>query len=112
MVNASTGFSGFQPKTGWSPCIIPPLAPLDSDATMEQITTHDIITQVALNIKEAQDTAKICLEYYANEHHTPEDIYEVGDLMMLSTKNHRCNYKCKGKTCIAKFMPRNDNHAR
>jgi hypothetical protein len=27
---------------------------------------------------------------------------------MLSTENRRCNYKRKGKTRVAKFMPRND----
>ena len=110
-VNASTGFSGFQLKTGRSPHVIPPLIPLDIDATPEQTTAHEIITRVTLDVKEAQDNllaAKICQAYHANEHHTPEDIYEIGNLVMLSTKNHRCNYKCKGKTCVAKFMPRND----
>ena len=112
MVNASTGFSGFQLKTGQSPHIIPPLAPLYTNATTEQITAHDIITRIALDVQEAQDnllTAKIRQAYYANEHRTPEDIYEVGDLMMLSTENCHCNYKRKGKTHIAKFMPRNDS---
>ena len=62
-VNASTGFSGFQLKTGRSPRVILPLIPLDIDATPEQTTAHEIITQVALDVKEAQDNhlaAKIC----------------------------------------------------
>ena len=110
-VNTSTGFSGFQLKTGWSPQVIPPLIPLSANATAKQTTAHKIITCVTLDIKEAQDNllaAKICQAYHANEHHAPEDIYEVGDLVMLSTKNRHCNYKCKGKTHIAKFMPWNN----
>ena len=81
------------------------------DATTEQTTAHEIVTHVTLNVKKAQDNllaAKIQQAYHANEHRAPEDIYEVSDLVMLSTKNHRCNYKCKGKTHIAKFMPWND----
>ena len=111
-VNASTGFSGFQLKTGRSPCVIPPLIPLNIDATPEQTTAHEIITRVALDVKEAQDNllaTKIRQAYHANEHCSPEDIYKIGDLIMLSTKNCRRNYKRKGKTRVAKFMPRNDS---
>jgi hypothetical protein len=107
----STGFSGFQLKTRRFPRLIPPIIPLPRDASTEQVTAHDIITQVALDVQEAQDNltaAKICQAYHANEHRAPEDTYEVGDLVMLSTENRRCNYKRKGKTRVAKFMPRHD----
>src|ERR1700676_1419363 len=100
-INASTDFSGFQLKTGRSPRIIPPIAPLSENATTEQITAHDIITRVHLDVQEAQDNllaAKIRQAYHANEHRAPEDVYKVGDLVMLSTENRHCNYKCKGKT--------------
>ena len=110
-VNASTGLSGFQLKTGRSPRIILPFAPLPTNATTEQTTAHDIITRITLDIQEAQDNltaAKIRQAYHANEHRAPEDVYEVGDLVMLSTENRRCNYKRQGKTQVAKFMPQND----
>ena len=100
-MNASTGFSGVQLKTGCSPCIIHPIVPLTKNAITKQITAHDIITCVHLDVQEAQDnllTAKIHQAYHTNEHWAPKDIYEVSDLVMLSTKNHCCNYKCKGKT--------------
>jgi hypothetical protein len=90
MRNASTRFSGFQLNTGQSPCIIPPIVPLAENVTAEQITTHDIITHVHLDVQEAQDNllaAKICQAYHTNEHRAPEDIYEVGNLVMLSTEN-------------------------
>jgi hypothetical protein len=110
-VNASTGFSGFQLKTGRSPRIIPPIVPLSENATAEQTTAHEIITRITLDVQEAQDNllaAKIRQAYHANEHRAPEDVYEVGDLVMLSTENRRRNYKRKGKTRVAKFMPRHD----
>jgi hypothetical protein len=88
--NASTGFSGFQLKTSRSPRIIPPIVPLTENVTAEQITAHDIITHVHLDVQEAQDNllaAKIHQAYHANEHRALKDIYEVGDLVMLSTEN-------------------------
>ena len=89
-MNASTDFSGFQLKTGRSPHIIPPITPLTENANAEEITAHDIITRVALDVQEAQDNllaAKIRQAYHANEHQAPEDVYEVSNLVMLSTEN-------------------------
>ena len=110
-VNASTGFSGFQLKMGQSPQVILLLILLSKDATTEQTTAHEIMTHITLDVKEAQDNllaAKIHRVHHANEHHTPEDIYEVGNLVMLSSKNYCCNYKHKEKTCVAKFMLQNN----
>jgi hypothetical protein len=107
-VNASTGFSGFQLKTGRSPRLIPPIAPLPDNASHDKITAHDIISQININVKKAQYnflTAKIQQAYHANEHRAPEDIYKAGDQVMLSTENRRRNYKQKGKKHVAKFMP-------
>ena len=110
-VNASTGFSPFQLKTGRSPRIIPPLIPLPVDATPEQVTAHEIIERIELDVKQAQDAllaAKIRQAYNANDHRAPEIPYEPGDLVMLSTTHCRRNYKRKGKKRVAKFMPRFD----
>ena len=85
----------------------PPHCSPHQNAITKQITAHDIITCVHLDVQEAQDnllTAKIHQAYHVNEHWVPENIYEVGDLVMLSTKNHHHNYKYKGKTQVAKFM--------
>ena len=74
-------------------------------------SAHEIITCVNLDVQEAQDNllaAKICQAYHANEHRALEDVYEVSDLVMLSTENCHHNYKCKGKTQVAKFMLRYD----
>ncbi|KIJ42625.1 hypothetical protein M422DRAFT_145415, partial [Sphaerobolus stellatus SS14] len=104
-INASTGFSPFQLKTGHSPRIIPPLVPAPADASAAEISAREIIDRVHRDVQEAQDNllaAKIRQAYHANEHRAPEDNFEVGDLVMLSTTNRRHNYKCTGKKRVAK----------
>jgi hypothetical protein len=64
-----------------------------------------------LNVKEAQDNllaAKIQQAYHANAHWSPEIVYHEGDLVMLSTEHWHCNYKCKGKKWVVKFMLHSD----
>ncbi|KIJ43231.1 hypothetical protein M422DRAFT_133854, partial [Sphaerobolus stellatus SS14] len=104
-INTSTSFSPFQLKTGRSPRIIPPLVPLPEGVTANDITAREIIDRLQTDVKEAQDSllaAKVRQAHHANEHRGCEDIYDVGDLVMLSTANHRRNYKRKGKKYVAK----------
>jgi hypothetical protein len=110
-VNVSTGFSGFQLKSGRSPRIIPSIVPLPTDASPDHITGHKLITHINTDVQEAQDNllaAKIHQAYHAHEHRTPEEVYQVGNQVMLSTKNRCQVYKWKGKKTVAKFMPRHD----
>ena len=46
--------------------------------------------------------------YYANAHCGVEDVFVVGDLVMLSTSNRRHEYKKKGELRVAKFFPQWD----
>jgi hypothetical protein len=110
-LNSSTGVSGFQLKTGCSPRIIPPIAPLPNNATPDDITVHATIDKLNIDVHEAQDNllaAKTCQAYHANQHCGKEIVYEVGQMVMLSMENRRWNYKQKGKKRVAKFMPQND----
>ena len=110
-VNASTGFSPFQLKTGRSPLVIPPLAPADDSDTPARVTAQEIIDKLRTDVQQAQDAltaAKVRQAYHANAHRAPEIHYEVGDLVMLSTENRRRNYKRKNDKRVAKFMPRFD----
>ncbi|KAG5717653.1 hypothetical protein E4T56_gene17979 [Termitomyces sp. T112] len=92
-VSTLTEFSPFQLKTGRSPQVIPPLAPLPEGAMAEMITACKIVAKLEADVKEVQDNllvAKIQQVYHANKHRAPEDEYQ------------------KGKKRVTKFMPRND----
>ena len=55
-VNSSTGFSPFQLKTGRFPRLIPPLIPTTiPSTTAAEVDARLIISQLELNVKEAQD---------------------------------------------------------
>ena len=109
-INASTGFSPFQLRMGCSPRIIPPLV---RNAALELEDTHavDVIDRLAADVAEAQDNllrAKTDQAISANLHSTEDFAFQVGDKIMLSTLNRRNEYKKKGHTRVAKFMPRFD----
>ena len=102
-VNASMGFSGFQLKMGHSPRLVPPVLDLllmELSGTKEAVDTASLIEEIAVNVQDAKDAlaaAKISQAYYANAHCGVEDVYVVGDLVMLSMFNHQHEYKKKGK---------------
>ncbi|KNZ81999.1 hypothetical protein J132_09066 [Termitomyces sp. J132] len=88
-----------------------PLAPLPADTSKDKKTANNIIDQLQKDVQEAQNNllaAKVCQVYHANEWRAEEELYGVGDLMMLTTKHHCREYEKKGKRCVAKFMPQND----
>ncbi|KIJ35832.1 hypothetical protein M422DRAFT_180080 [Sphaerobolus stellatus SS14] len=91
-VNISTGFSPFQLKTGRSPRLIPPIIPILTGTTEDDITAHEIIIRLQMDVQEAQDNllaAKVRQAYHANEHCAPEDIYQPSDFVMLSMTHWR-----------------------
>lgn len=111
-VNRSTGFSGFQLKTGLSPRLMPPL--INEPELMESIEAVDaarLVQQLEDNVAQAQDSllmAKVAQAEQFNNNHGPALVFDVGDMVMLSTFNHRRDYKKKGEKRVAKFMPRFD----
>jgi hypothetical protein len=52
--------------------------------------------------------AKVSQTHTANVKRSKEDVFHVGNRVMLSTKNRRNEYKKKGEKCVAKFFPRFD----
>jgi hypothetical protein len=52
--------------------------------------------------------AKVRQAAHANAKRSPEDVFHVGDKVLLSTKNCRNEYKKKGEKRVAKFFPRYD----
>jgi hypothetical protein len=112
-VNTLTGFSGFQLRMGRSPWIIPPIVPdrltaeiADVDST-EKAT--ELLERIRLDSEEAKDNmllAKMTQAYHANKHRGEDDVFVVGDRVMLSML-HRCKeYHKKGEKWATKFFPR------
>ncbi len=113
MINASTGFSGFQLRMGRSPRIIPPLVPraLAPGCPQEDINAARINEKLLEDTEITKDKllqSKVTQATYANK--KPKSDFEivVGDRVMLSMFHCRCNYKNGDKNCVANFMPRFD----
>jgi hypothetical protein len=113
--NASTGFSPFMLRMGCAPRIIPPLIP--STLSADQINSQEgqdakaMIERVQLDVNEAKDnllTAKVTQAHHANAHRGKDDVFTVGDRVMLSTLHRRRQYTSKHEKRVAKFFPRFD----
>jgi hypothetical protein len=110
-INKSTGFSPFQLRMGRSPRIIPPLFTPVAANTTEEERARELIKRLQLDMLEAQDNllkAKVSQAVYANLTRGIDHKLDIGDRVMLSTKNRRQQYTAKGEKCVAKFMPRFD----
>lgn len=114
-VNASTGFSGFQLKMGRSPRLIPPIVPASLPDDLRDLPEAEVakrvIECVASDSADARDNllaAKVSQVHAAAGSRGPEDVYKLGDLVMLSTLNRHKEFKHKGELRVAKFFPRWD----
>ncbi|KAF7783245.1 hypothetical protein Agabi119p4_2621 [Agaricus bisporus var. burnettii] len=110
-INASTRFSGFQLKTGFSPRLFPVPPPLDSSSTDEVRSATLLLNKLRTDVFEAKDNllaAKVVQAYYANDYRADDPGFKVGDRVLLNTTNRRREYMHKGSGRAAKFMPRFD----
>jgi hypothetical protein len=119
-VNASTGFTPFNLKSGYSPRLIPPLLQgngtphiivMPPDTTPEEVAARAMVERLEMDIQEAKDSltaAKISQAHHANKDREPEPSFKVGDRVMLATSNRRREYTQAKKGRVAKFMPRFD----
>jgi hypothetical protein len=110
--NSSTGFSGFQLCMGRSPHILPPLIPLSvTTPPLEERQARTICKQILDDEQEAKDmllTNKISQAFHANKSRGAEDMFNVGDKVMLATLHCCWEYKAGDKNHVAKFFPRFD----
>lgn len=86
-INASMGYSGFQLWMGWSPHVLPLLVPTALASTAE-IDACNLFSQILADEANAKDSlliANIAQAFYANKEQGKEDIFKVGDKVMLST---------------------------
>jgi hypothetical protein len=110
-VNASTGLSGFQVHMGRSPRILPPLVPAPARPSLDETAARAIvsnITSLEAETKDALIAAKVSQAHYANVHRSPEEVFHVGDKVLLKTLHRMREYKDNDKTRILKFIPRFD----
>jgi hypothetical protein len=111
-VNASTGFSPFQPRMGRYPRVIPPLViksgvPLIDDA---ELRAKVVMERLELDVQEARDKllmAKV-QQVHANDKIRPDPGFEIGDHIMLSTLHRRREFEAGHPGRVAKFFPRYD----
>jgi hypothetical protein len=111
--NASTGFSPFQLRLGRSPRIIPPIIDTNpaSDDFREVEAAKAMMERIKAVVDEAKDNmliAKIAQAHAANKHRGKDDVFAIGDKVMLCTFNRRREYKKKHEKRSAKFFPRFD----
>jgi hypothetical protein len=114
-VNASTGLSGFQVRMGRSPRILPPLIPSvpEIDALRKDVAKS--LKDTLARIQDCENQAKDCLlvakvsqAHFANAHRSPDDVFIVGDRVLLSTTHRRREYKDGDRARVAKFVCRYD----
>jgi hypothetical protein len=119
-VNASTGFTPFNLKSGFSPRLIPPLLQANGaphiivtppNMTPEEVAAKVMVERLEMDIQEARDSltaAKIAQAHHANKDRDPEPSFSVGDHVMLTTSNQWREYTQAKKGRVAKFMLRFD----
>jgi hypothetical protein len=81
------------------------------DVRDEGQRAKDLIKNLENDVAEAKDNllqAKTIQAFCANEHRGREEIFEVGDKVMLATLHRRQEYKKRGEHRAAKFFPRYD----
>lgn len=107
MVNASTGYSGFQLRTGRSPRLLPPLLTV-SETTPEATLAQSLLEHLERDCNDVRDAliyAKVNQAHFANKKRRTDEEYKVGDFVMLSTLHCCRDYMQVGDGRMAKFMP-------
>ena len=111
-VNKSTGFSPFQLRFGWWPCLLPPLVHQPGNQA-QPIKCHakSVIEHMNHDMWEAQDNllkAKIAQAQQANEKCLNKFPFKISQCVWLSTLHWRQEYKSRDQKRVVKFMPRYD----
>ena len=110
-----TGFSQGMPEPAEASVSTPvPLPGIASDRTDEleyMPAALSFIEDLRLCLADTSDSlfaAKLSQALHANTSHGPDPDFKVGNKVLLSTENRRCEYTQKKEGHVAKFMPRYD----
>lgn len=93
---------------GVSPRIVPPLLDFPSDIPTAAANVVRRVNNIEREAKDNLLAAKISQTIQANTYRCPDQNFEVGDSVYLSTPNRRREYMHKGDNRVAKFMPQFD----
>ena len=92
--------------------MIPPfLPPSNTDRTPELERATELIERIKWDVEDAKDhllEAKCMQAFYANKDRGQEDVFKVGDKVMLSTLHRRREFTANDPSRVAKFIPRFD----
>jgi hypothetical protein len=99
-VNASTKFMGFELHMGCLPRLMPSLhldrfEDKDADVRTAALEVKEIVKRIKVDIEDAKDNltaAKSNQAFFANKLWKDDNIYEIGDKVMLNTSNRRKEY--------------------
>jgi hypothetical protein len=73
----------------------------------EEVQAHYFIKKLLNDEHEAKDmlrTNKVSQAFHANKSCGPEEVFNVGNKVMLATLHCWCEYKAGDKNCVAKFF--------
>ncbi|GBE81436.1 reverse transcriptase-RNase H-integrase [Sparassis crispa] len=111
-VNSSTSFSNFQICFGRAPRLIPPIVPNSSRSSPgAELDAKNLIDRITLDINKAKDNlfqAKVQQAEYANHSRGKDDVFTVGDHVMMQTLHRRNEFKRKEEKRATQFFPRWD----
>ncbi|KAJ3803723.1 hypothetical protein F5876DRAFT_13334, partial [Lentinula aff. lateritia] len=102
---------GIELRYGRSPRVIPPLIVDDSasagtkDPSQDAQDAREFLDGINLTVREAKDNltlAKVVQAYQADKNRGPCELFEEGDLVMLSTYHRREVFKKAGEKRAAK----------
>ncbi|KXN90038.1 hypothetical protein AN958_05043 [Leucoagaricus sp. SymC.cos] len=109
-VNSSTGYSGFELKSSFSPHVLPLTKSISKDTPTES-QVKEAINAILDDVEETKDNllcTKTYQAHYANEVRGEELKLEEGDCVMFDMSNRQREYLGSGKGRVAKLMPRWD----
>ena len=101
-------FTTFQLHMGQSPCVMLPLLPTKSSATVTDINAQHVIWKLETQAQDNLLKAKLSQAIEGNKNHTLMFPFAVGLCVWLSPIHRQKEYKAKGKKHTAKFMPHYD----